>query len=274
MASGEADEVLCDVEGRVATVTLNRPDRLNAMTPTMQQAYCRTLIGLDQDPAVRAIVITGAGRGFCAGADLALLDGIQDSSFGGGAGGARGAGGASNAGQATDLVDLAAPGLLSTPTIAAVNGPVAGMGFSYLLMADVRYVSATARIGSTFARLGLVAEWGSAQLLTRLVGSGSAADLLLSGRIIEADEALAMGLAQKVCAPDELLAAAHGWADDVAENCSPSSHRVMQSQLRAATWRDHFDESVELMLSSFSWPDLAEALAAKAEKRAPRFPGS
>ncbi len=258
-ASGTSDEVRLEVDGSgVATVTLNRPERLNAMTPTMQQAYCRTLVGLDRDPSVRAIVITGAGRGFCAGADLTLLQGVGDSGF------ARDA-------PAGDQVDLGAPGLLSTPTIAAVNGPGAGLGFCYMLMADVRYVSETARIGSTFARLGLVAEWGSAHLLTRLVGSGSAADLLLSGRIVDADEAVAIGLAQKLCSPPDLLPAARSWARDVAENCSPYSHRVMHTQLRAMSWRAHFDDSVTLMQKSFGRPDLAEALAARSEKRPPRF---
>lgn len=256
--AGSADDVLHEVdELGVATVTLNRPDRLNAMTPGMQRRYCGLLAELDRDPAVRAIVITGAGRGFCAGADLAVLEGTDLTGFDP---------------DGDEPVDLAAPLRLGTPSIAAVNGPVAGMGFSYMLMADLRYAADTARIGSTFARLGLVAEWGSAALLTHLVGSGHAADLLLSGRIVDAEEALGIGLVQKVLPGPELLPAAQQWARDVAGNCSPYSHRVMKQQLRPAGVEEHFAESMSLMLESFTRPDLAEALAARAEGRPPAFP--
>lgn len=249
--------VLISRQDGVATLTLNRPDRLNAMTPEMQRRYCQLCQELDADERVRAIVVTGAGRGFCAGADLSVLDDLTSSEFVGG----------------DPSADLAAPMKLATPMLAAVNGAVAGMGFSYLLMADIRFASETARIGSTFARLGLVAEWGSAPLLAALVGSAHAADLLLSGRIIDAAEALRVGLVQRVLPADELLPATYAYARDLATGCSPRSHAAIKAQLRTARAQEGFEESVARMLDSFGWPDLPEALAARAEKRAPRFPG-
>jgi enoyl-CoA hydratase/carnithine racemase len=249
--------VLVDVDSDgVATVTLNRPEKLNAMTAAMQVRYVTLLGELDRDPAVRAIVVTGAGRGFCAGADLGMLGGITSTNL------------------TPEGVLLDSPARLNTPVIAAVNGAVAGMGFSYLLMADVRYASSTARIGSTFARLGLVAEWGSASLLPAIVGASAAADLLLTGRIVDAAEALSIGLVNKVLEPEELMPAALAWAKDVAVNTSPSSTASIKSQLREAQLvppEEAFANSIELMLESFHWPDLAEALAARAEKRPPLF---
>lgn len=264
MAPDAVDDVLYEVAERVATVTLNRPDKLNAMTPGMQQRFVSALRTADLDPEVRAVVVTGAGRGFCAGADLGSLSHLTGT-YGEGA----------DWPTEEPAVALDAPLRMSTPVIAAVNGAVAGMGFSYMLMADLRYASDTARIGSTFARLGLVAEWGAAPLLTALVGSAHAADLLLSGRIVDADEALSMGLVQRVLAAEELLPAAYSWAHDVAANCSPRSHATMKRQLRAAVGQDSlvgFQESVADMLESFGWPDLAEGVAAKLSKRTVNFP--
>ncbi|HVV30265.1 MAG TPA: enoyl-CoA hydratase-related protein [Mycobacteriales bacterium] len=243
-------------EAGVALLTLNRPEKLNAFTGDMQRRYCRLLVQADQDPAVRAVVVTGAGRGFCAGADLEALATISDGSF---------------LEQDADPVDLGAPLHLSVPVVAAVNGAVAGMGFSYMLMADIRFASDTARMGTTFARLGLVAEWGSAPLLTALVGSANAADLLLSGRMIDAAEALRLGVVQRVCTPETLLAEALGYARDLAQNCSPISHAEIKEQLRDTTIRQQFEDSVQRMLRSFQRPDLAEALEARTQQRAPRF---
>lgn len=262
----EEPEVGYDVDAGVATVTLNRPAKLNAMTLTMQQLLRDRLAEADHDPDVRAVVLTGAGRGFCAGADLALLDSLDTGSD---------AGSDTDSDTAGDLTAVAQPPRLSTPLICAINGPTAGMGLSYALAADLRYAADTARISATFPRLGLVAEWGSAWWLTRLVGSAHAADLLLSGRTVDAAEALAMGLVQRVLPAAELVPAATAWARDVAANCSPHSTAVIKAQLEAAaqeTLDVAYGRSVELMAGSFGWPDLAEGLAARAEKRAPQFP--
>lgn len=248
-----------DVHEGVATVTLDRPAKLNAMTPAMRTQLADRLAAADRHPEVRAIVLTGAGRGFCAGADLGVLGTLGE--------------GASELERRA--ADDEGPLRLSTPLIAAVNGPTAGMGFSWMLAADVRYAAEGARMSATFPRLGLVAEWGSAWTLTRLVGTGHAADLLLSGRTVDAAEALAMGLVQRVLPPAELLPAATAWARDVAAGCSPRSTAVIKAQLEAAATQDldtAYAESVALMVDSFTWPDLPVALAARSAGQPPHFP--
>ncbi len=255
------DEVLVATDGMVATVTLNRPAALNAMTGAMQRRYCATLRELDADPSVRAVIVTGAGRGFCAGAELGQLDDASTlaESFG-----------------SVDEVPLDTPMHLSTPVLAAVNGPCAGMGTSYALMADLRWAAEGARIGTTFARLGLVAEWGIAHTLSRAVGSGAAADLLLSGRFVDASEALALGLVTRVLPAEELLPAAQEWARDVAERTSPRSHAAIKRQLRAVAAGEDpaegFARSVQDMLGSFRWPDLARGIRAVRTHEQPGFP--
>lgn len=254
MERAEGD-VRCAVDDDgVATVTLHRPERLNAITPAMHAVLRETLEGCDREPGVRAIVLTGAGRGFCAGADLSVLAGASDL-----------------AGRAAEVP---APIVLGTPMVTAVNGPVAGMGLPIALLGDVVYAAAGARISSTFARLGLVAEWGSAWQLTRRCGAGAAADLLLTGRTVTAEEALGLRLVDRVLAPEELLPAAVAWAREVATCCSPTSTAIIKAQLREAwgsSYQDEHARSVGLMLASFTGPDLAEALTARAEGRAPRF---
>lgn len=254
------DVVLVETADRVATVTLNRPQHLNAMTAEMHGRYCALMAELDADPDVRVVVVTGAGRGFCAGADL-----VANSVFGG----------TDSEGSRADA-PLDAPLNMHTPVLAAINGPSAGMGTAYALMADVRYASRSARIGTTFARLGLVAEWGIAHGLVAAVGQSAAAELLLSGRYVEADEALSLGLVTRVLPDDELLPAAHAWAREVAGGTSPHSHAVMKEQLRRVangeSVEEGFRRSIELMRESFAWPDLAGAVAAFRDKRPPTFP--
>ncbi len=256
------EDLLVAVADRVATVTLNRPAVLNAMTMGMHHAYCRLLLDLDADPAVRAIVVTGAGRGFCAGADLDAGAAFADSVV--------------SAVDAAADEPLDAPLRMRTPTIAAVNGPCAGMGTSYALMCDVRYASQSARIGTTFARLGLVAEWGMAHTLVGIVGQSVAADLLLSARYVDADEALAVGLVSRVLPDEQLLPAAQAWAADVAAHASPRSTAAIKAQLRRVadgeSRSDGFSRSVALMRESLGWPDIADAVAAFHERREPTFP--
>lgn len=256
--TSDTDPVRYDVDAHgVALVTLNRPAKLNALTAQMHHELCRLLARADRDADVRAVVLTGAGRGFCAGADLTALETVGDGEF--------------VRADPADPYDLGVALTMDTPLIAAVNGPTAGMGFSYMLMADVRFVSATATLGSTFARLGLVAEWGSAALLRAMIGSAHAADLLLSGRTIDSAEAFRLGIAQRVCPPDALVPEALAYARDLATNCAPWSHAQIKQQLRDPSLVAHFEDSVERMLVSFQRPDLAEALRARAEKRPPRF---
>jgi enoyl-CoA hydratase/carnithine racemase len=253
-------EVQLEVCDGVATLALNRPDKLNAVTPAMAALVGATLRACDADPAVRAIVLTGRGRGFCAGADLAVLGGgldkladfVQD--------------------PATFPIDALT---IRKPVIAAVNGPVAGVGIAYIAAADVRFASTEARFTTSFARLGMVAEYGLSWLLPRLIGRPAAADLLLSGRTIDAAEALRIGLVSAVADPSALLEHATLYARELAGRCSPRSLAVIKQQLLADTDNDRassFERSVRLMLESFTAPDLTEAIAASQERRRPRFP--
>ena len=243
----------------VAVVTLNRPERLNALTPEMAPFYAATLQKLDADPSVRAIVVTGAGRGFCSGADLSSLAGSTDDLL------------AYVRGQTIDSLPLVAL-TLATPVATAINGPCAGIGFVLAMSADARFVSSDATLSTTFARLGLVAEYGIAWLLPRLVGLPVATDLLLSGRTVTGEEADRLGLATST---DDAVASALTWARDIATHSSPRSTAMMKRQLLEAeglTLPEALTKALDAMAEAFTWPDLAEALAARANNRAPQFP--
>lgn len=253
------ESVLVEVRDRVALITLNRPDRLNALTSDMGAAYARALRDADADPRVRVAVVTGAGRGFCSGADLSVL--------------AQGPEALDGFVSDTSWDDLPTGALdVGIPVVMAVNGAAAGLGFVIALTGDVCFASPSARFISAFSRLGLVAEYGAAWLLPRMVGRQRAAEILLSGRSIDAEEAERIGLVQGVHA--DVVGAAMAWAADVATHCSPSSLATMKQQLCAADQAElktSIEESLRLMRDSFRGPDLAEALLAKAAGRAPEF---
>lgn len=248
-----------EVTDRVAVITLNRPDRLNAILPGMGEQYARLLLRADADPQVRAIVVTGAGRGFCSGADLTVLaegrealDGYLD-------------------GQGVDTLPSVAL-RIGTPVATAINGPCAGIGFVLAICADARFAAPTATLSTSFSRLGLIAEYGAAWLLTRLVGLATATDLLLTGRTLTAHEAAGLGL---VRVEDDALAAAMAWAGDVAANCSPSAMAVMKRQLLDVDGQDltaAVESSLVEMRAAFQRPDLTAAIMAKLEKRPVDFP--
>lgn len=254
-----AGTVLLTVDGPVATITLNRPETLNALTAEMQLGYIEALDRADDDPAVRAVVVTGAGRGFCSGADLNTIrlgtDALRD--------------------LVPNTAVMPAHALrIRKPVIAAVNGPVAGIGFALMAFTDVRLASTTARMGTTFATLGLVAEYGLSWLLPRLVGLPAAVDLLYTGRAVDAGEALRMGLVSRVSAPEDLLADARQVALGFAGS-SPRSLAVMKEQIYTDLHRplsDALERSLQLMWESFDAPDLPEAMAARREQRPPVFP--
>jgi len=247
------------VDDRVALITLNRPDRLNALLPGMGEAYAELLVRADADPDVRAIVVTGAGRGFCSGADLAVLaegrdalDGYLD-------------------GQGLETLPTVALAI-GTPVVTAVNGPCAGIGFILAMCADARYAASTATFSTSFSRLGLIAEYGSAWVLTRLAGLSTATDLLVTGRTVDAQEALALGLVNGVS--DDALSRAMAWAHDVADHCSPTAMAVIKRQLLDADGQDlrtAVDTSLVEMRAAFQRPDLGQAITAKLEKRDPDF---
>jgi enoyl-CoA hydratase/carnithine racemase len=272
-AVDDGDTVLVAKDRGVVTVTLNRPQTLNAVTPDMERRYVEELRAADADPTARVIVVTGAGRGFCSGADLSRLA-DADALAGQVAEGAEGDAQAGHAARAS-VLPAAAMGVRK-PVVAAVNGPVAGMGFALMMSCDVRFLAADARVGTTFARLGLVAEYGLSWLLPRSIGRGHALELLMSGRIIDSDEALRLGLVEEVVAGQPVLDRALAWAHDVADNCSPRSLARIKQQFYdddTATFDEALSRSLAAMQVSFGWGDLPEALAARREKRAPSFPG-
>ena len=252
------DSIVVEQRDSIAIVTLNRPDRLNALTPDMGPRYARILTELDRDPTVRCVVVTGAGRGFCSGADLSTLAGSVDDlqSY--------------VRGQGVDTLPLVAM-TLGTPIATAINGPCAGIGFVLAVSADRRFVHPEATLSTTFSRLGLVAEYGIAWLLPRLIGLPAATDLLLTGRTITGMQAGEMGLA--VVAEDPLLEAT-AWAQEMASQSSPTSVATMKRQLLHAdnqSMVEAVDSSLVEMSRAFESPDLAEALAARAARRPPVF---
>ncbi|WP_432842540.1 enoyl-CoA hydratase-related protein [Dactylosporangium sp. CA-092794] len=252
---GPEKTILYEVQAGVATVTLNRPDRFNAFIPEMGAAYNDALRRADADPGVRVVVITGAGRGFCGGADLAFLESID-------------------AGTSPEGVRPQLAAEIRKPVVAAVNGSAAGVGFALPLFCDVRFVAAEAKLTTTFARLGLVAEYGTAWMLPRLVGLGPALDILLSGRTLSGEEAKAIGLAHRALPAGEVLKAAQEYAADMAANCAPRALATIKAQVHADLERPlaaSADAALALMQASFGSPDLPEAMAARAERRLPSF---
>jgi enoyl-CoA hydratase/carnithine racemase len=255
------DVVLMEVEAGVATLTLNRPDRLNAWTAEMERTYFDLLEACATRDDVRAIVVTGAGRGFCAGADMEELQSI-------------GAGGLDAAAEGRDLRPQTFPLTIPKPVIAAINGPVAGIGLVQALMCDLRFAAAGAKITTAFARRGLVAEHGMSWVLPRLVGPARALDLLFSARIVLAEEALELGLVNRVFPVDDLLEETLVYARDLAVNCSPASMAAMKKQVYGDLERElapALENANRLMVESLQAPDFVEGVTSFVEKREPNF---
>ena len=271
-------EILYEIADGIGQVTLNRPDKLNAWTLSMGAEVEHALRSADADPDVRVIIVTGAGKGYCAGADMDMLVGLQG-------GGDTTTSISADASVLPPLPDdvpdalrgpYSYPMALAKPVIAAVNGVAAGLGLSYMLYYDMRFASDRARFGTVFARRGLVAEHGSAFLLPRLVGMHNAADLLFSGRLIDAQEALAMGLVNRVIEHDRLLAEVREYACELATKCSPRSLKLMKRQLYGDLFTD-LGASIRLsdheMVRSFGAEDFKEGVASFLQRRPPRFTG-
>lgn len=266
-----------EVADGVATVTLDRPDRLNAWTARMAAEYRWCLGTADEAPDVAVVIVTGAGRGFCAGADTRALDVIAGSGeyrasdeVGADSPAAR-----AGAGVRPDFDhDFTFPLGLRKPVIAAVNGPAAGVGFALMCFCDIRFAAAGAKLTTSFARLGLPAEHGVSWILPRLVGAGRAADLLLSARVVLAEEAEGMGLVNRVLPPGELMVFTLDYARAIARDCSPSSLLALKRQLYGDLFGDldaSARESMDRMLRMMREPDFTEGVAALNEKRPPKF---
>jgi enoyl-CoA hydratase/carnithine racemase len=263
----EFGEILYDVNDRVATIRLNRPERMNAWTPVMEAELRAALDLASNDDDVRSIVITGSGRAFCAGADMNRLN--------------------SAAQESAEVPKPPVPGdadldqrysyLLAVPKplIAGINGAVAGVGVCITLYCDIRYMAAGAKLTTPYSRRGLIAEHGSAWMLPRLIGPMHAADLLLSGRVVEASEAAEMGLVKMLPAEDFHLAV-HARAAEFANLCSPRSIRIIKQQLLLAGQQSLAqatrvaDEELDKCRGT---ADFREGVAHFIEKRTPNFQG-
>ncbi|MBO6687237.1 MAG: enoyl-CoA hydratase [Henriciella sp.] len=271
-------DILTHLEDGILTITLNRPDKLNAWTGTME-SECRTVITeAGDDDAVRCIVITGAGRGFCAGADMDGLQEIGDEAEDVGAADAP----VSSSTPYTEDLEALYPGRFGylyhcpKPIIAAINGPCAGIGLIFTLYADFRFADQTAKFTTAFAQRGLIAEHGIAWLLPRLIGEAHALDLLFTARVFRGDEAERVGLVTRALPTNELMPHVMDTATHLAKNVSPRSLAIMKRQIRES-YTQSFARSLDLanfeMEQSFASFDFKEGVDSFVEKRPAQFKG-
>jgi enoyl-CoA hydratase/carnithine racemase len=277
------EDLTYEVKGRIGVITLNRPEKLNAWTAAMEKSVKQALAAADTDDAVRVIVITGAGRGFCAGADMDMLQTIKPTKW-----------------EDRDLAKATrdetrefASGLgpdvsphyngrfgylfqIKKPIIAAINGPAAGLGLVFALYADIRFAGSDAKFTTAFAQRGLIAEHGISWLLPHLVGPAHALDLLLSARKFTAAEAERFGLVNKVFEQENFMGAVMDYAATLSETVSPRSMAVMKAQIWKALFQS-FDEALAVgdaeMEKSFATADFKEGVAHFVEKRKANFTG-
>jgi len=261
-------QIRYEVEDGVCTVTLHRPDRLNAVTTTMLRELGEAWNRADADDAVRAVIVTGAGRAFCAGADL----GSGGSTF-------------DYAERQVETAEAHRDGGgtvtlrifdMKKPVIAAINGPAVGFGITLTLPMDIRIASSSARIGFVFARRGVVPEACSTWFLPRLVGISQAAEWVYTGRVFGAEEALAGRLVSRVVAPDALLPTARALAREIADNSSAVSVTLARQMMWKLLGADHPMDAHLLDSQAMYWTgrsaDAREGIAAFLEKRPARFP--
>jgi enoyl-CoA hydratase/carnithine racemase len=252
-------EDLCTyhVDAGAAVLTFNRPDSMNGMTGNMEVAYFERLLQAEQDPGVRVIVVTGAGRAFCPGADLAYRPGPDDHPL-------------PNA-----TIARTTPLEIGKPMIAAINGACAGVGLAYALQCDLRFTVRSAKFTTAFARRGLIAEYGMAWLLHSIVGRQAALDLLLSARVLLGSEAAELGLVSAALEVDELMPRVMAYAHDLAANVSPASMATIKHQINtepAMSGQDALHHAEALMRESLAGADVGEGIASFLEKRQVAFP--
>ena len=271
------EQILYAVSDGIATVILNRPDKLNAWTPRMGQEVHEALHTAAQDAGVRAIVLTGAGRGFCSGADVAALSGIVERPDVASRRASAATGPFAPPGTRPDFEHrFAYISAIPRPIVAAINGPVAGLGLVIALYCDLRIAARGAKFGTAFARRGLIAEHGISWTLPRVVGFPNAVDLLLSGRMIDAEEALRMGLVSRVMPAESFAAESRAYVTELATLSSPRSMRIMKQQLQEAQFQtlgEAIGTADGLMADSFKSEDFREGVAHFVEKRPPQFTG-
>ena len=288
------EQIIYSADDGVATITLNRPDRLNAWTRGMAREVMTAAHRAEEDDEVRVVVLTGAGRGFCAGADMDELGGAADE-----AAAALKSGAAMSAERRVSLLmeqiteeeynpenrDRTRDDFrkrysyllgLKKPVIAAVNGPAAGLGLIIALYCDIRFASEKAKFSTAFSKRGLIAEHGISWILPRLVGLSYALDMLYSSRLILAQEALRIGLVNRVFPHESFMDEVLSYAKDLANSVSPRSLCIMKRQVVNAlfqTLAEASEASDEELLWSLSSEDFKEGVSHFLEKRPPRFTG-
>jgi enoyl-CoA hydratase/carnithine racemase len=259
MNAQQDDLVLCAVDGGVATLTLNRPDHGNAWNGALGQRYFSLLDEVARDRAVRAIVVTGAGRAFCIGGDgAALSDAVS-------------AGGV----EMTNSYPYWHSLRIAKPIIAAVNGACFGIGMQQALCCDIRFAADDVKFATAYARRGLVAEYGMSWLLPRIVGAGHAMDMLLSARLIRAAEAEKMGLANRIAPAADLLTQAQAYARDLVTLCAPSSLAAIKRQALLdleGTLPESYARSEAALTEALAGEDFKEGVRSWQEQRPPTFP--
>jgi enoyl-CoA hydratase/carnithine racemase len=271
-------ETIYRVADRVATLTLNRPDKLNAWTAVMEREVRATMEEAERDESVRVIVLTGAGRGFCAGADMSLLNTVAEKGLDEArrAQGMQPTSGSGEGARGNFQKKYSYFPAVTKPVVAAINGPVVGLGLVIALYCDIRIASDAARISTAFAQRGLIAEYGMGWMLPRLIGHANALDLLFTARMIDAPDALRMGLVNQMLPRATFLESVQRYAADMASNVSPRSLRVIKRQVYDAmfqTLAEAFEVSEQEMLASLKCEDFREGVAHFIEKRPPVFTG-
>jgi len=261
------DEVLCDIRDHVATITLNRPDRLNAISHGMLAGLGKLLVSCNEDPEVRCVVLTGAGKGFCAGLDL------QDASKGDGIGSGKGDGGY----RMFDLRNSPPTVLhnMDKPVICAINGGAAGYGMDLALGCDIRLMADTAKMSAAFTKRGIVPESGGTWLLPRIVGTARASEILFTGRKLTAAQCLDYGIVNEVIAADKLAETARAMAVEIAGN-APLAIQATKRMLRLAaeeTFEAHVHHVLLQLMPLFRTKDFQEGMKSFLEKRPAKFEG-
>jgi len=267
-----ADEVLYEVSDHIATITLNAPGRMNTISGTMLDQLSERLLQADRDRDVRCIVLTGAGKAFCAGLDMAAQMGASKGSLGGMDSG-------TGEGIPGELdLRFTPPTVLhnlDTPTVCALNGGAAGYGLDIALGCDIRVASTTAKLNPGFAKRGILPESGGTWLLPRIVGYAKAAEIAFTGRVLTAEQSLELGLVNHVVEPDHFVEAVRELAGEIAAN-APLAVRAIKRMMRAAE-TETFDQNVHhvflQLLPLLRTDDFREGVTAYMEKRAPKFSG-
>ena len=273
-------EIQYAVHDQIARITLCRPEKLNALTRQMENELFAAMKAANESSDVKVIILTGSGKGFCSGADLSLLQAINNEDL--------------ETSDPKEILKKYVPDrrlgpvrkdfqrcwsyfqAVEKPIIAAINGAAVGLGFIIPLYCDIRYAAHEARFSTAFAKRGLIAEHGISWMLPRLIGVSNALDLLFSARLIKAEEALRINLVSRVFPCNTLLVEAEAYAKHLVENVSPRSLRLMKREVYNAQFQslsDAIDDANQDMLQSFVCEDFKEGVAHFVEKRPPKFTG-